>query len=119
MKHFDIRIRVPAKHLTTVLEVITGTADILEMKQIEAEALEAEKPKRVTSYVGGVRNKGIKGSDLILESLAKGPMSGDALGAIFVSRGFAAGSWKPTMSLLIRAGQVIKNGRGYMLKEGA
>lgn len=61
---------------------------------------------RAPRYANGVRNKGIRGTELLLELLAEGPMTGDQLCKRFVERGFAAKTASAALSQMRAAGNI-------------
>jgi hypothetical protein len=116
MKYFQMTLRVSAKNLTTVMEVVAGAADLLELKQLAGDEPEEGPKKKNFSYANGQRNKGITGEELILQSLQKGALGSDAMCNVFASRGFAGHSFHAAASKLAKEGKIIKNGKGWELK---
>lgn len=111
MKYHIVRFRVRQD----ALELLWGV-----MKKAESEGIElldvssdTNVTKTITrNYVGGVKNKGIKGSDLVLQSL---PATAQQLTDIFVKNGFAIQSSGATVSKLMSSGKVKRDENGKYL----
>lgn len=107
MRVFEMTLRVAAENLTTVLDVLKDSADLLTMKQLEG--VEAPKTTRKAGgYRNGVRKKGINSRDLILQTVDKGTTTLKQLQKLFLAQGFAETSALPAVNLLIRNGEVVK-----------
>lgn len=65
-------------------------------------------------YVGGIRNKGISGRDLVLEVLtsANRPFNFSEISNAFVQRGFAGNSASPNLTVLVKEGKIRNLGHG-------
>jgi hypothetical protein len=72
-------------------------------------------------FVGGKRDKGIKGDELVLEVLRSGPASMEELKRAFVNRAFAPGSTGAYLSKLMKAKQIERrpNGRYALTINGS
>ena len=72
-------------------------------------------------FVGGKRDKGIKGDELVLEVLRSGPASMEELRRAFVNRTFAPGSTGQYVSRLLKTQQIERrpNGRYALTINGS
>jgi hypothetical protein len=133
-KVYVVTLHVTETNLGTVLSALAGSSTLVSVvpTQETASAKPAppgspRAPRPGPFYAGGKRNKGIKGEDLILETMGKEDRVYDALelANVFVQRGFARTSVYPQLSLLAKAGRVrsLGNGKfclpGHLLKLGA
>jgi hypothetical protein len=75
---------------------------------IEAPAL----PKTPTRFVGGKKNKGISGESLVTETLRSGSADLSELKRVFAHRGFAPTSASPTVSKMLRDGDIERGPHG-------
>jgi hypothetical protein len=76
--------------------------------RIEAPAL----PKTPTRFVGGKKNKGISGESLVTETLRSGSADLPELRRVFTHRGFAPTSASPTVSKMLRDGDIERGAHG-------
>ncbi len=74
------------------------------------------KPNR---YVGGSRLKRITGADLLRQFLGTGPKGITEIKATFCANGFAESSAAPSLSVMMKAGEVIRalHGRYAMVEK--
>jgi hypothetical protein len=102
---------VPSESLTTVMQVIEGAARIIKVEPVESAARSASSKR---GYVGGKRNKGISGDDLLLKCLrgSKSPISADQLRSAFEKHGFSPNSLSPTLSKAVAKKLVVIQGNG-------
>lgn len=120
MKFFEMVVRVPEKQLVTVIEVVKGAAQLVSLREVE----EGETPKKkggrepkTDFYANGKRNKGIKGTDLMMQLLEDGkPHTTAELGKSFEHNGFKSDSVSPVLSELATANKVEALGRGVWRK---
>lgn len=84
-------------------------------KKAEVEGIElldvtadnpADKRTRKSGYVGGKKNKGISGAELLLSAL---PANSDKLGDVFEKRGFARASAHATTSKLMTDKKITRD----------
>jgi len=131
-KVYVVTLHVTETNLGTVLSALAGSSTLVSVVPAQETAKEASSgssagPRIGPYYVGGKRNKGIKGEDLILETMSKADRVYDAveLANVFVQRGFARTSVYPQLSMLAKAGKVrsLGNGKfclpGHLVKLGA
>lgn len=104
---------VPSAALTTVMGVLEGSAQIVEVRPV-GEADGATGVRGGKHYAGGKRNKGISGPDLALQILRKyrRPVSPAEMEREFKERGFAPSSWSPSVSRLGK--KVVRGDNGYL-----
>jgi hypothetical protein len=115
---FRIVCDVPSTSLTTVIGAIEGAASIVEVRALDEAAPPPTRnhPRNHHGYANGKRDKGISGRDLLLEVLSKykRPVSRDEIDREFITRGFAAGSFSPSVTYLVREGRVVRGEHGYV-----
>jgi hypothetical protein len=104
-KTYDVWLRVPTLKLATIIEVIDGEGELLSVAATPDEA--PIKPKR--AIVRKRAANGLRAVDLVLE-VAKGgkDVSYDELKSEFISRGFAANSASPALSILKKSGAIVQ-----------
>lgn len=117
MTVYAVLFHVDDKKLATVLGALQGSAQLVSVTPTEVEAPKATKEQY---YVGGKRNKGISGQDLVLKVLgsAKRPFTNEELGKAFIENGFAEHSYSPSLTELVRAEKVVSAGRGTWALKG-
>jgi len=110
MAEYELKIRVLDKNLPTILQVLDGAAEIVNLTVVDPKAVTATgvKKKRRFRYKGGKRSKGISGADLIRKTVkgVKGA-SRDVLNRAFKVNGFAASSCSAVLSTLIKSKEVV------------
>lgn len=119
-KVYEMVVRVAAPSLTTVMEVLTGSAELISMRQVEAEAAplptphEPSRERREPFYADGKRDKGIKAVDAVLHIMQPGRVYNVRhLSAELVRRwNFAAASVNPAVSDLSADGRIERVGKG-------
>lgn len=104
---FQMTIKVPESHLGPILTGVVTHG--IKLVSVDPTGEVDSTPK---GYVGGKRDKGISGGDLILALLRGDPAfvtdgkariwKGNEISAAFVKNGFAGGSWSPPMSMLLK-----------------
>ena len=110
---------VPSTALSTVMGVLEGVAQIVEVRPVGAADGAPAKPN-APRYAGGKRSKGISGKDFALQILRKyrRPVSPAEMEREFKERGFAPSSWSPSVSRLGK--KVVRGDNGYLaLSKGA
>lgn len=116
MTVYAVLFHVDDKKLATVLGALQGSAQLVSVTPTEVEAPKATKEQY---YTGGKRLKGISGEDLVLKVLGseKRPFHRSELEKAFVTNGFAAKSYSPSLSKLMVDGKIVSAGPGaYALK---
>ena len=104
MRAFEMHLRVLAENLTTVLDVLKDSADLISMTQIEDAKVAARVNHRPKARV-----KGFTSRDLILQVLGEGkPKTIKELVRLFEAKGFSRNSASPAVNELIRNGKVKK-----------
>lgn len=115
-KSFKLCMIVPAEHLTTVMDVVKDSADLISMEQI---ATPGPAPKRKMGFANGKRVKGTTARDLIITTLSDGTVkTRAALQKLFSANGFAETSVGPAVNELIRAGNVSQISPGVYQRVG-
>lgn len=110
---FDVHIRTTAGRLQMIVDVLDGSAEVISVKRAEDRTVKRTK----RTYVGGKRDKGITGLDLITQTLAKGPMTQASLQNLFLAKGFADSSCGAALSKLVKNKTVVHQDDGrYALK---
>lgn len=112
---FLVSLHVDEKQLATILGTIAGSATLVSITPTEITKTVTD-PHR---FVGGVRDKGISGPELILETLtkAKRVVTTDELEAAFAARGFSRVSYSSPLHILLKSGKVVRAGhKKYLLK---
>jgi hypothetical protein len=102
---FPMTIKVPESELGAILSGLVTHG--VKLSSVDPTGEVDTAPR---GYVGGKRNKGITGKELIM-ALLTGDESyggerriwkGDEISKAFVKNGFAGGSWSPPMSELVK-----------------
>ena len=107
---FKMHLIVPIKMVGTIIELIADEGILVSVEPV------VEKGKTFR-YVGGKRNKGISGSELVLTSLRDhgGLMKVKELEAVFVGKGFSTNSVGPSVSKLVIEKKIKRDGNTYRL----
>jgi len=117
LPQYELIVRVTsAQKLATIISLLDGEARLLGMKEITDEDDPADR-KRITSstrkalhYVGGKRDKGISGADLLTQLLADGrPHPRHEIERAFIERGFSWLSVSPVLSVARKEGRLLVN----------
>ena len=122
MKLFDLVIRCDATSMAEILSNL-GRAKLLNVYPVRDEG---EGPEQRTisrphkGFVGGIRNKGITGEELVMKVLheAKGPVRRDTFINEFVANKFAGNSANACISKLVAKGKVRNIGEGKYVAVG-
>lgn len=108
---YTVALTVDPKALPILLGVIEGYKGIVLVGMtLNGEAKAAAESVNRKGYVGGKRDKGIRGDDLLVELLSNGKMKLSVIQRQFASRGFALTSASPILSKLIAAKKVMRVG---------
>ena len=94
---YSIHVVVPTRLVGSVLELINGEGEVLHVEPFQAPPSRSKRSRR---YLGGVKDKGVTGRALVLETLKDKPASRDELIAAFKAKGFAPSSCSSTLSAL-------------------
>jgi hypothetical protein len=110
-QHLNVTLRIDAMDLPSVLDVLRGTAALVNVAVAPDDLPNGlSTPRAAPRYANGKRNKGISGDDLLIELMATAPISRkfstDELGNSFVARGFARHTASPTLSRAFARGLV-------------
>jgi hypothetical protein len=111
-----VTLHVNDKDLPVVLGAISGSAKLVSVTP--TEEAKAEKPRN-QHYVDNRRNKGIRGEDLILNTLQKEARAFTVkeIESRFVENRFSVNSVSPALNRLVTADKIRKVGTGsYCLK---
>lgn len=112
MKTFKMTLtNIPAELVSPIFQLLTPECNI----DVEQEEMALSKKKsRPTHFTNGVRMKGISARDLILKSLADGPLTDAELEKIFMSweNPFSAKSVSPACNVLKKENIVKRNEAG-------
>jgi hypothetical protein len=77
-------------------------------------------PVSTSRFAGGVKNKGISGDALVLETLRSGPASLADLKRVFTNSKYAPSSTGTYVARLLKDGKIVRRGTGiYALINGA
>lgn len=114
MRAFEMVLRVKAGNLTTVLDVLKDSADLISMKQIDDPSLT---PKIRSRHTYRKRGDRVTAQSLMDQLLAPGNAVTKAeMVKAFGSNGFAKTSASPTVNKMIRSGRVKKLADGVYTK---
>ena len=110
MRVYEVRLRVDADNLTTVLDVVKDSADLISMTQV----VDANPPprKRVHQKQEVQRPKGVTAQSLILKELDGRNPSIEHLEKVFSANGFAKTSARVAINELVRNGVARKIAEG-------
>lgn len=97
---FDMHITVPAKVIGNIIELLSGEGILVSISP-KAELAPKQAQRR---YVGGRRNKGISGIDVIIMALGSGHTAG--LTSYFARHDFSVTSVSPSLTKARAAGLV-------------
>lgn len=116
---YEIRLRTPQSKLTTIIEALSGAAEITLIAPTNDEA-EEPRAKKNMAYVQGKRDKGIRGDELALQILRESgrAMRSSEMGPLFAARGFAPTTASAALSLLHKEGRVRALGDGLWALPG-
>ena len=109
MRVYEVRLLVKAESITTVLDVVKDSADLISMTQVSEP--EPTKRKRALKSRAG-RGMGVKIHDLVLERLKLSNATIEGLERTIKDKGYAATSARVAVNDLIRSGKVAKNEHG-------
>jgi hypothetical protein len=110
---YRITFRVSQNHLQTIFGALANEKNIA-LESVEPIKSDASPSPR--QYHGGQRFKGIKGHDLIMELVKKGPATRDQIAQAFSDRGFAVSSFSAAISTAIHKNLIVVSGNGYKAK---
>lgn len=113
MRVYEVRLRVDASNLTTVLDVIKDSADLLSMTQVAEEA--PEKKHRVRPPQKS-RPNGVSVQSIVMGALQVGPRALESLEKAVVESGFAKTSARVAANELARHNRIRKVGDGIYEK---
>ena len=109
-QRFKMHLEVPSKLVGTIIELLDGEGILVSVEPV------VDKPKKVTRYAGGKRNKGISAVGLIVECLTKSKvLNMSQLRAFFTDRGFSENSVHPSLSKLVQDKRVKNDSGKYSL----
>lgn len=70
----------------------------------------AESQKIQKGYVGGIKNKGVTGEELVLKTIESyGPVTQDEMASVFVEHKFAPNSARATLSKVKKYGKITRD----------
>lgn len=112
-KFYTMKITVPVSQVAMLTDLLIGSG----MEVSSAPAVEVEVAKqRKMRYANGVRSKGIKGDDLIMQVIGSGPARESAIADAFKQYKFAATSYMACLSKLSATGKIKRNEKGEWVK---
>lgn len=119
-KVYEVRLHVTEHNLGTVLGALAGSSTLVSVTPTQETAQARSEPMRVTRYQDGVRDKGISGKDLALQTLGSSARVFDMreIQNVFVNHKFAGNSASPVLSHLVREGKVRALGNGKFCLSG-
>lgn len=116
MNKYKVSLLVTEKLLPDVLRVVAPECKLLGVEPQNDTAEPPAKPyaPRTVHYANGKKNKGISGTDLVLNSIRAAPdtfplgrhLTRPELEQIFVKQGFASASVSPALTNLVRQGKI-------------
>jgi hypothetical protein len=113
MKSYELMVRVNAANLTTVIEVLKNAAEIVNLKQVEIQAAPDKTSRRMVNG-GQIRERGKRADQVIMELVNPGAeYSVDTIGEMIAARGFSANSAHPAISVLVKAGKIVRTRPGF------
>ena len=114
MVDFDVTLRVSSARLATVLEALNGSATLVSVLPCTEVT---PKRARVFAYAGGKRNKGISGSELLLDTMRQAGgqriFKTSELTEAFTAKGFNKHSASPALSQARSAGLIESVSPGH------
>lgn len=121
-RFYEIRAIVAEKDVATVFDLLKDHAPPRILPVDKPETIVDQPAKKARSgYVGGVKNKGISGQDLVALILSQSPhghsITAGAFRQAFVGRGFAPHSASSALSQMRSLGEVRFDGHGYCATE--
>lgn len=120
---FDLVIRADANSMAQLLGNL-GRAKLVTVHPVRDAEQDETKDHMITrthkGFVGGIRNKGITGEELVMRILqeAKGPVRRDQFINEFVANKFAGNSANACISKLVAKGKVRNIGEGKYVAVG-
>jgi hypothetical protein len=114
-KIYEMVLRVGASSLSTVIDVLANTGEVVSMRQIPVEAVTSEPAKDRRSgnnYNDAARKTGKTGPQVVFEALKPGTQHMiPALGKVLEASKFSPTSVHPAVSVLVAAGLVERHAR--------
>lgn len=110
---FDMILVVPTKLVGPILELVSNEGIVVRVNPHNQEKI------RKSGYRDGIKDKGIKGADLLIQCLEKVPSHRatlDDLRKAFVEKGFSKNSIDATVSQAVKNGKVKRDGKFVVLK---
>lgn len=109
-------VSVRTNRPSLILDVLDGGCELIGVWP-DAEA--PTTAKKAMHYIGNKRNKGIKGVDLVIETINASPTPAVHVNAVkraFKTRGFADSSHQAAISTLLKEKKIVDiGGRNYQL----
>jgi hypothetical protein len=128
MATYRMILAVDSRALATMVSLVEGSPDVKLLgvtdfadpaplppsppAPIVHETLSSPKIKTSPRFAGGKKNKGVSGENLVIETLRSGSSDLSELKRVFTHRGFAPTSASPTLSRMIRDGDVERGPHG-------
>jgi hypothetical protein len=101
---FDMHLRVPHDRMSTIIDALSGACEVIKIEQfVQTETAQSNGNHH---YANGIRNKGVRGDNLLLELLKDGPRTKAQLAVSFAQRGFAKTSISPVVSKAVQTNKV-------------
>jgi hypothetical protein len=127
---YRVVIDCESKLLSTILSLIDGNPEIRLVTVTDASAPSlppaplppqpAKKELRVWRYVGGKKDKGVRGEDVIANVLRSGPADMAELRRVFANHNYSPTSAPSYVSRLIKQGKIKRGLHGrFALVNGA
>lgn len=111
MKYYELVVHVPQNNLTTVLEVITGSAELKSLHQL-AEPKEAKRASPQANGKRRARDSNGTAKSYIMERLAKGPTTVHELRTMLLNKKFSDNTVAARISELISTKKINRDPEG-------
>lgn len=114
MSQYEMHLIVPAKLVGTIIELLDGEGILVSTAPYDEKKSQAPvAKKRKFKFAHGIKNKGVRGRELALEMVGRGPVTEAQARNIFVAKGFAPTSAQAFLSELKCEGRAKRDANGY------
>lgn len=114
-KLYLVTYKTDALSLPTILQIMEGTAALVSIREAPVDVT-APTPLPASIVRTKTSIKGMDGQKLLRQILTQGGKTVAQIETAFVETGYAGNSAKARLSEAVRAGQVIKSGDKFYLK---
>jgi hypothetical protein len=127
MATYRVVLAVDSHALATMMSLVEGSQDVKLVNvsdfadpaplppsppaPVSHDTLASPKIKS-PRFIGGRKNKGVSGENLVIETLRSGSADLSELRRVFTHRGFAPTSASPTVSKMLRDGDIERGAHG-------